>query len=163
MKTTRRTIIYIFLFATIAMLSPALSFAVDSVNVPVGATVLSKSNCKFTTATAAIALAIDPSSVGDITGNATLTLNCKGSAPSATYAITFNDGAYPAGVGYPRMLNPVPSATYLPYTFSVSPDSATVGRNVNTNVTATVTVKQADYSNAYVGSFTDTIIVTINP
>jgi hypothetical protein len=52
---------------------------------------------------------------------------------------------------------------YLPYDFSIIPVSGSVPKNTNTSITITGTVKGIDYQKAYVGSYGDTVTLTIAP
>lgn len=49
---------------------------------------------------------------------------------------------------------------YLPYSLTFSP---TTGDKFTTTVTGSGTILNSDYINAYVGSYSDHIIITITP
>lgn len=130
----------------------------------IGATVLSKNNCRFTNAGPTVLDfgAIDPSSGVDKTATASMTYRCTGSNPMATYIVTSNDGLYSTGANAPRMRHGINLATYVPYAINV-PQSGTVARNVDQTLTVTGTVLVADFQNALVGAYSDTVVLTISP
>lgn len=134
--------------------------------IAVSAVVLSKSNCKFSgTTTAALNFnTINPALPGPATATpASLVVRCAGSAPMATFAIATNDGAHSPATGVRRMRHLTDLTQYLPYSLAVSPTSATVPKNTDFTVAITGTVLAADYRDALVGSYSDTVAVTVSP
>lgn len=130
----------------------------------VSATVLSKSNCKFDVATSALNFgAINPASLSNATATATTTFICRGSAPSATFLITQDGGLNKLGPAQNRMRHTTVTTEYLPYSLALSPSSATVPKNTTQTLTITGTVIPGDFRNAQVGSFQDTVVITITP
>ena len=130
----------------------------------IGATVLAKNNCRFTTPgpTALNFGAIDPSSVVNKTATATTIFRCIGSSPMATYLIVSNDGLYSSGANAPRMRHSLNVAQFLPYTITL-PQSGTVPKNTNQTLTVTGTILVADFQNSLAGAYSDTVILTITP
>ena len=82
--------------------------------------------------------------------------------PYETPIIFSNDGLYSTGANAPRMRHGINLATYLPYVIDV-PQSGTVARNVVQTLTVTGTVLVADFQNALVGAYSDTVVLTISP
>ena len=140
--------------------------AAGNTMVLVSATVLSKSNCKFNAATAALNFGnLDPATPVDKTVTTSITFVCNGSAANATFSITDNDGLYETGPNANRMLNttfPTPPK-YLPYSLTYNPQTSTVPKGVNQTLTISGTVLGVDYQDAYVGSYSDTVVLTIAP
>ncbi len=135
-----------------------------SSTVSVQATVLSKSNCRFSTATATLALGnIDITSNNDVTAETNITIRCGGAAPLATYIITHDDGLYESGPNQNRMRHSTIITEFLPYSFTINPATATVPRNTNRTVTLSATVKATDFADAIAGLYNDTVTLSINP
>lgn len=132
--------------------------------VAVSATVLSKSVCRFNDAgPSALAFGtIDPSGTGPVTASVGIVFKCTGSVATATYAITGDDGLYASGAGSPRMRHATVTTDFLPYSLNV-PASGSVPKNVDTPFTLVGTIAQSDYANARVGSFADSVVLTIAP
>lgn len=144
-------------------LLPSLCPAASS-TLTVSATVLSKSNCKFSTATSALAFgSLDPGNPVDVTVSTTIGFRCMGSAPVATFLITDDDGLHeilPAGN---RMQHVALPAQFLPYEMTLAPVTGTVPKNVPQTLTVTGTVRGASYQNAYAGNYADTVVISIAP
>lgn len=134
----------------------------NSVNV--SAALLSKSNCRFNTAVSAINFgSLDPANPVDVTVSTSVTFVCRGSAPAATFSINDDDGLYEGGPDGNQMLHATLPVTYLPYSLSLSPNSATVPKNATQTLTITGTVLGSDYQNAFMGSYSDTVVISIVP
>jgi spore coat protein U-like protein len=132
--------------------------------VAVTATVLSKSHCQFRgSTTRALAYgSINSLSNTSAIVTASLTLRCTGSVNSAAYALNHDSGLYESGVNQNRMKHSTLDE-YLPYTFTLSPSSGTIPRNVDRIITLTGTVTPANYQDATPGSYADTVVVTLTP
>lgn len=138
--------------------------AAGNTMVLVSATVLSKSNCKFNAATAALNFGnLDPATPVDKTVTTSITFVCNGSAANATFSITDNDGLYETGLNANRMRNTTVTTEYLPYGLTYNPQTSTVPKGVNQTLTISGTVLGVDYQDAYVGSYSDTVVLTIAP
>ena len=155
MKTIALSIVFL-------LLAVSAAFAANNSTVTVTATVVTQNQCKFTTTTAAVNFGtIDPTNTGDVTVSAALIVRCVGKDPLATFIIS-DDGLYELGPDLNRMKHAT-LAEYLPYDFTVSPVSATIPKNTDYTVTVTGTLKAIDHQNAYPGSYTDIVVLTITP
>lgn len=143
----------------------ATGHAGDNAAVAVTATVLSKSNCKFRPPkTAALNFGIlDPANPVDKNASASIIFSCAGSAPTATFFITDDDGLYESGPNANRMRHTTIITEYLPYSFILSPTSGTVPKNSDQTLTITGTVLGVDYQDAYAGVYSDTVTIVIVP
>lgn len=146
--------------------------AAGSAQVYVTATIVSNNSCRFTTNSAALNFGIlDPSppTPPDITVTATINFDCNGKDKQVTFIITDDDGLYDTGPDANRMKNTDASLVpdqFLPYTLSYNPVSQTLPKSDFKKplpLIITGTVRGVDYQNAYVGNYTDTVILTINP
>lgn len=122
----------------------------------VSAVVLSKNNCTFSTAGTSASLTIDPSA-----GGASLTLSvgyrCVGSDQTASWGVSDNGGQHYSGG--PRMQN---GANYLPYTLTYAP-TGTAQKAATETMSVTVAVSATDAQSAAIGTYSDTIILTLTP
>ena len=135
-----------------------------SATLSVTATILSKSNCKFQSNSTTLAFGdLNPISATDITRQASINFVCNGSAPIATYLIVDDDGLNESGPNSNRMLHATTAGAYLPYSFALSPTTGSVNKGETTSLVVNGTIFGADYRNALVGSYSDTVIITINP
>lgn len=162
----RRLIRKMLRFMVVLMiLLPAIrAIAAGPNTLTVSATVLSKSNCKFNSASSTLNFgALNPANSVDVTANASIILVCRGSAPIATFFISDDDGLYETGPNANRMRHSTVLTEYLPYDLTLTPTTATIPKNVNQTLTLTGTVRAANYQSAYVGSYADTVIITIAP
>ena len=122
--------------------------------------------CLFNTTAATLSFgSLNPGNPVDVNVSATLAFKCAGGPPGTmwTYSVADDDGLYETGIDANRMRNTTATTQYLPYTFTYAPATGTVPRNTNQTLTINGTVKGIDYQNAYVGSYSDTIILTITP
>jgi spore coat protein U-like protein len=130
----------------------------------VSATVLSNNTCIFLSVNSAINFgALNPANSTDVNASTTIRFFCWGSSPMVTFLISDNDGLYETGPNANRMRNTAIPTEYLPYSLTLNPTTATVPRFSLRTVTLTGTVRAVDYQSAYVGSYADTVIVTIAP
>jgi spore coat protein U-like protein len=130
----------------------------------VSATVLTKSNCLFSTRTATLDFgALDPANPVNATANATIPFVCRGSAPIATFAVSGDGGRYSSGPGNRRMRHATNLSEFLPYTMTLSPASGTVPKNAAQTLTVTGTVLGSDFRGALAGSYADTVVLSILP
>jgi hypothetical protein len=154
------------LFAAIVILGSGLpaQAATSAATLSVTATVVSKNVCKFTTPTATLAFGvIDPGLATNATASVTTTFKCTGSAATATYLITTNDGLWSTGINARRMRHTTIATEFMPYALTVSPSTGTVARNVDQTLTITGTVLPADYQNRFSGAYSDTVVLTLTP
>jgi spore coat protein U-like protein len=107
--------------------------------------------------------ALSPANSTDAIATSTVTIRCSPPGPNPfPYTMTDDDGLYELGPDQNRMRNTGNPAEYLPYSITYTA-SGTVPRNTDIVFTFTGTVRAVDYQNAWVGSYSDTITVTINP
>ena len=145
-------------------ITASIGCASDSNIVSVTATVLSRSQCRFNSNTAALNFAnLDPANPVDRTVNTSITFRCGGSAPNATFFVTDDDGQHEVGSGRNRMRHTTTFTEYLPYSLALSPTSGTVPKNTDQTVTVTGTVRGVDYQNAATGNYSDSVVITIEP
>jgi spore coat protein U-like protein len=150
------------LFMLVAFSHPA--DATDTSTVTVSATVVSKNQCKFNSATAALAFGnLDAANPTNKTVNTSITFRCMGSSPMATFFMSDDDGLYETGPNANRMRHTTIGTEYIPYLFSLSPPSGTVPKNTVQALTITGTVNGVDYENAATGTYSDTVVITLNP
>ena len=158
----RRLALFAWLVAC-ALLAGAAT-ASDSASVAVSATVLSKSNCKLTTATLSIPFGtMDAALAADRVMTATVTFRCLGSAPIASFLFSSNDGLYRSGPGQPRMRHASVTTEFLPYSLGLSPPTGSIAKGSLGTLTITGTVTSANLANAIAGSFADTVTITLSP
>ncbi len=157
--------IRIYLLALLLSLIATAGYAADNTTVSVTATVLSKSNCKFSPPrTAALNFGtLDPANPVDKNASTSIIFRCGGSAPMATFFISDDDGLYETGPNANRMRHTTITTEYLPYSFTVSPTSGTVPKNTDQTLTISGTVRGADYQDASVGAYSDTVVISIEP
>lgn len=130
-----------------------------SASLAVSATVLSKSNCKFSTATGTLPFGnIDSGGSADASATASLTFRCNGSAPIATYLISDDDG-----LNANRMAHTSLAGTFLPYQLSYTPTTGSVPRGDPVTLSISGTVRSSDYRVAVAGAYSDTVILSILP
>jgi spore coat protein U-like protein len=141
------------------------SATADNMNMSVGATVVSQSNCQFRNV-ASLLLdfgAINPGSAANAVASTTFTIRCNGSANPATYSVTGGNGLYSSGPGSRRMRHQTTLTEFLPYALSFSPASATVPKGVDQTITVTGTIQPFQFANVAQGSYADTVLVTVSP
>jgi len=155
--------IFFVIITTSILMIASIGYA-DSNIVSVTATVLSKSQCKFNSNTATLNFGdLDPANPVDKTIDTSINFKCGGSAPTATFSITDDDGLYEIGSNRNRMRHTTVLTEYLPYSLTLSPTSGTVPKNTDQTLTVTGTVRGVDYQDATMGSYSDTVVVSIEP
>jgi hypothetical protein len=158
---------YLGAFLIILILNVALLQVVYAANtsiVTVSATVVSKSNCKFRSATAALNFgSLDPSNPINKSVNTSIIFRCAGSAQNATFFISDDDGLYETGPNANRMRHTTIGTEYIPYTFTLNPTSGTVPKNSDQALTISGTVNGIDYQNAATGNYSDSVVITLVP
>lgn len=124
----------------------------------------SEAACTFRTAPTAMNFGVlSPANSTDATATSTVTIRCSAPGPNPyPYTMTDDDGLYESGPDQNRMQNTGNPAEYLRYSFTYAA-SGTVPRNTNVVFTFTGTVRAVDYQNAWLGGYSDTVTVTINP
>lgn len=133
--------------------------------VSVSATIVSNGWCWFTTAGTTLDFgALDPGNPVDVGATAALRFRCLG-VPSVTYYVSDDDGLNETGPNGNRMQHTGLPGTYLPYSFDLSPRTATISWSpfVLRTLNVTGTVRGADYQNAAPGAYSDAVVLTIDP
>lgn len=148
-----------FMTALILMSLPIAVWGADIGALSVSATVLSKSNCKFSTPTGDLIFGtIDSGGTADVSATASLTFRCNGSAPIASYLLSDNDG-----LNTNRMAHTTLAGNFLPYELSYTPTTGSVPRGDPVTLSITGTVRSSDYRVAMAGAYSDTVILSILP
>lgn len=151
----------ILILAALVLLSATVEAASSIITVT--ATVLSQNQCNFRTANAALNFGtIDPATSSDVSASASVVVRCVGHDPIATFFITDDDGLYESGPNQHRMMHSS-MAEYLPYEFSLSPESASIPKNTDFTVTINGIIRASAHQNAWPGSYTDTVVLSIMP
>ena len=106
---------------------------------------------------------LSPANTSDAIATSTARIRCSGGGGGAyPFTPSFSDNNGQNGIGSQhRMRNTVNTAEYLPY--AITYPVIAVNRNQTTTITITGTVLAVDYQNAWVGGYTDTVTITINP
>ena len=136
----------------------------DAQSMSVSAIVLSSSNCKFRpgSATTLPFGTIDPSGVVTATATAVVIIRCGGSAGTAIFALSADDGLFSPGAGTKRMRHGLTFTQYMTYTVNL-PASASIPKNFDTNLTITGSVAVANFQNSIAGNYSDTLALTLLP
>lgn len=164
-----------YLLAAIAgiLLTGGICYAAP-VTLQVSATIPSNHKCTFNSNTP-IALNFDtlnPLSGANVTRTATIDFECKGNKNiPVIYGVSDDDGLNETGSNANRMKHGnsslVGPSAFIPYTFSVSPTNGTTPLKTPVTLTITGTILGSSYQTAYATalgeSYTDTVIVSIDP
>ena len=151
----------IAILSCLAAVVPAASG--DTGTLAVTATVLSKSNCRFDSNTSTLNFgALDPAVAVDVTASASVDYVCRGSAPVAAFLFTDDDGQNPSGPGARRMRHAA-APEFLPYSLLLSPASGAIPKNTPGTLTASGTVRWADFRGSMAGAYMDSVVVSILP
>ncbi len=100
---------------------------------------------------------LDPASTADATATMTIRIKCTGGNP--TWFLTLDNGLYYNGATK-RMRNQAALNEYLPYSITFSPLS---GNQPDKIITGTGKILNGDYINAYIGTYSDQVTITIAP
>ena len=158
-------IILIAIIILAIFMTASIGDAADSNIVSVTATVISRGNCTFRSRTAALDFgSLDPASPIDKSVSTTIIYRCQaqGNRP-ITFAITDDDGLYETGPDALRMRHTTQPTEYISYSLTLNPTSGTVPKTVEFPLTVTGTVRGIDYQDARIGSYSDTVVVSIDP
>jgi len=137
-----------------------VAMAADTNTVTVTANVVG--TCRFNSATSTLAFGgLDPGVGGDVNASASTTFWCT---RNASYSITDDDGLHESGVNGNRMEHTTTLGELIPYTFSYTPATGTGnGRTSPITLDISGTVTFANYQNAAVGNYADTVVLSITP
>jgi len=140
---------------------PVLAAAIP---MAISTTVLSKNQCKFSTASAVLDFGnLDPTSLVPVTATASLTFVCRGSDPVAVYLIGDDNGLNAAGPDARRMQHTTLPGTFIAYGLSYTPDTGSAPRNVAQILNITGTLAPGSFATAPAGAYADTVVLTIAP
>ena len=113
-------------------------------------------SCRFTQASSTLPFGnLDPSS----TANATTSVNIGIRCAVDPWFLSSDNGLYPSG-STKRMRHQTVLTEYLPYSLTFSP---TTGNRFVRTITGSGTILNSNYINACVGSYSDTVTLTIMP
>ncbi len=153
-----------FLTVILLALMPSAAVAMGLATLTASATVLSKSQCRFNTASVTLDFgALEPTAPTDKSSSTPLDFVCRGSANPATFFISMDNGLHDGGTGQKKMRHTAVPSGYIAYGLSLSPASATVPRNAPQALTITGTVLSNAYRTAPAGNYSDTVVITIAP
>jgi len=143
-----------------------IGYTADSSSVSVTATVISRGSCDFSTNPSPLNFGnLDPANPMDVTTTASVSFRCfRWFIFPVTFFIDDNDGLYETGPNANRMRHTSVTTEYLPYNFTLSPQSGTVtGNYSNRTLTITGTVRGVNYQDARMGNYSDTVTLSIVP
>lgn len=147
----------------------SIGYPADTSSVSVTATVISRGSCYFNSSTSALNFGnLNPSNPVDANASTSIVFHClRGFLfwRQVTFFIGDDDGLYETGTNENRMRHSTITTEYLPYSFNLNPNSGTVLGNPFNNYTLNIsgTVRGIDYQNAAMGSYSDTVVVSIEP
>ena len=108
---------------------------------------------------------LDPSNPVDVTTTTSVLFRCfRWFVFPVTFFIGDDDGLYETGPNANRMRHTSVTTEYLPYNFTLNPQSGTVTGNwANHTLTITGTVRGVDYQDATMGNYSDRVVISIEP
>jgi spore coat protein U-like protein len=115
--------------------------------------------CKFNSG-GTVSFNLDPSVGGVATG--TVTQPAFWCTRGSIYTITDDKGLNETGSVF-RMLHTTTANEYIPYTFTYTTTGTGKGKSTAITMDIASTVAETNYINALVGSYADTVTLTINP
>jgi hypothetical protein len=163
MRVFRTAIIFtVIILLTSAFSEPRVA---DSQSISLSATVLSRSNCRFSPPNATTTLNfgnLNPANPSAVTASTTINYRCGGSAPMATFMITADDGQHSID-GSRSLQSESDPDSHIHYAVSLCTQSATIPRNTDQTLTVTGTINGDAYLSASPGSYADILTLLINP
>lgn len=148
----------------VAILGTRGALHAGTVQMNVSAVITSANTCRFITTAAPMGFGnLDPANPVDVPHTSTFTFRCGGGSKMVVFDITQNGGLHPTGPGKNRMQHTSVAGEFLPYALTLIPPPAPIPRNTDQALQVTGTVRGADYQSARVGSYSDTVTITINP
>lgn len=143
---------------SVGLIAAGAAYAADTSNMTVQAAVVG--SCKFNSTPTLDFGNLDPANTSDGSGSSTISFWCtKGS----TYTVTAGNGNnYNSGT---RQMKGPGATDLIPYSLSLPGGGTGTGAGKSIAVTMAVTgaVLNANYINATVGSYTDTVQMAVNP
>ncbi len=154
----------IFFIAISVLILSYPIYASDTSTVSVTAVVISNNDCSFETSNASLNFGdLDPSNPVERSVSTSIRFRCRGRDRSVTFFIDDDDGLYEEAPDANRMRHTTIPNEYLPYSFNLNPVSGTIPRRTWQTLTITGTIRGADYENAAMGSYSDTVTISIIP
>ncbi|HEY7944651.1 MAG: spore coat U domain-containing protein [Burkholderiales bacterium] len=145
---------------SVGLVATGIAFAADTSNMTVQASVVG--SCKFNATPTLDFGNLDPASASNGSGSSTISFWCtKGSS----YTVTAGNGInYDAANSTRRMKGPG-AADLMAYSLTLPAGATGTGAGKSTAITFAVTgsVLNANYINATVGNYTDTVQMAVNP
>jgi spore coat protein U-like protein len=159
-----RTALRLALASLLAVAASAAQAGTASAGIAINLNVLSQSNCRFTSLPSTLMNfgVLDIASNAPISVSLPATMECKGSAPLATYAVTVGNGLYHDG-STRRLRHTAAPTNFLTYSATVAPAAGTVATNTPVNLTLTATIPVPSFQQAAVVLYSDTITITVQP
>ncbi|MGH8849475.1 MAG: Csu type fimbrial protein [Casimicrobiaceae bacterium] len=145
---------------SVGLIATGFAYAADTSNMTVQATVVG--SCKFNSTPTLDFGNLDPASASNGAGSSTISFWCtKGS----NYTVTAGNGSnYDAANSTRRMKGPG-ATDLMAYSLTLPAGATGTGAGKSSAITFAVTgtVPNANYINATVGSYTDTVQMAVNP
>lgn len=145
---------------SVGLIAAGAAYAADTSNMTVQASV--KGTCKFNSTPTLDFGSLDPAAVTDGSGSSTISFWCtKGSA----YTVTAGNGNNYDVPGSTRRMKGPGATDLMPYSLTLPAAASGTGSGKSTAITFAVTgaVLNANYINATVGNYTDTVQMAVNP
>lgn len=158
-RWTRRALALAFVVGAAMPAAAAGTYALAA-----NATILSKSSCKFSSSNGLVMSfgTINPSSSVNATASVNLAIVCTGSANTAFYGISRDNGLHSGGTGGLRLRHVINPTAFLPYSLNV-PFSGTAPKGITQIVAINGTITPANFGNAIAGSYSDVVTLNITP
>lgn len=157
MKTTK---LAAALGMSIGLVAAGVTYAADTSNMTVQAAVVG--SCKFNSTPTLDFGNLDPASASNGTGSSTISFWCtKGSS----YTVTAGNGNNYDVANTTRQMKGPGASDLMAYSLTLPAAATGTGAGKSTAITFAVTgsVLNANYINATVGSYTDTVQMAVNP
>ena len=132
----------------------------------VSAIVVSKGVCRFRSAATTLAFGtIDPASTAAATASVPIVIRCTGagSLSTVTYSLVAGNGLYSLGAGLRRVRHTTTITEFMSYTLGVSPATASIPKNTDFTITVSGSIVAGDFQNAVAGSYSDTVVLSLEP
>lgn len=131
--------------------------------ITVGATILTKSNCRFSLKATTIPFGnLDPAVPVLVTASTTIDYRCLGAAGTAIFILSEDGGLNPLGVQNQMEHLGIPGQ-FLPYTLTLVYTPPPIPKNTWFTLTINGSVSGADYQTVPAGAYEDTVVISIIP
>jgi spore coat protein U-like protein len=145
---------------SVGLIAAGAAYAADTSNMTVQAAVVG--SCKFNSTPTLDFGNLDPANATNGSGSSTISFWCT---KGAAYTVAAGNGNnYNVGAATRQMKGPG-ATDLMPYSLTLPAAATGTGAGKSTAITFAVTggVLNADYINATVGSYTDTVQMSVNP